>query len=220
MLEALPLDLIRHVTSHLSIVGLLTLSRVSRRLSAHDEAVWRERLEQRHRRVLAVLFGGVAPAPHPPLMWKQHYFDFAARWKERAEQSTGRVLLVIGDRVLGGGGATYGVYDVTEYRFQHPGAEMLLAEAAEERDATELFEITSHSMAARRTLKSLAVAGLEALPYDEELDVLRRKRLRHRWWREQLVAAASWGRTYAAPPLALCACCTCTVGHGATANAL
>ena len=51
-----------------------------------------------------------------------------------------------------------------------PGAGCTLAEAE---DATTYFEMAAHSDAALRRLATLAVPGLEALPYDRELEALR-----------------------------------------------
>jgi hypothetical protein len=79
----------------------------------------------------------------------------------------------------------YSVYDVTAFVHQHPGADLIITDAAEEADATHLFEINGHSDAALRVLDKLAVPGLEAIPYDHELDALKRRR-RARWshiWR-------------------------------------
>ena len=80
---------------------------------------------------------------------------------------------------------TYSVYDVTTFVHHHPGADLIITDAAEEADATHLFEINGHSDAALRVLNKLAVPGLEAIPYDHELDALKRRR-RARWshiWR-------------------------------------
>ena len=77
------------------------------------------------------------------------------------------------------------MYDVSDFVHHHPGADLIITDAAEEADATDLFEINGHSDAALRVLDRLVVPGLEAIPYDYELDALKRRR-RARWphiWR-------------------------------------
>ena len=54
---------------------------------------------------------------------------------------------------------------------QHPGID--LSDAAELADGTELFEMNGHCDAAIRKLRTLVVPGLEALPYDLEVEARR-----------------------------------------------
>ena len=53
------------------------------------------------------------------------------------------------------------MYDVSGFVHRHPGADLIITDAAEEADATHLFEINGHSDAALRVLDRLAVPGLE-----------------------------------------------------------
>ena len=43
------------------------------------------------------------------------------------------------------GAGTYGVYDVTEFADEHPGADLIIRDASELRDATSTFEMAAHS---------------------------------------------------------------------------
>lgn len=94
-----------------------------------------------------------------------------------------------GARTLRTDGGTYGVFDVTEYRKLHPGIERMLVEACDEYDATDSFEEIGHTNDARRVLRSLVVPGLEAVPYDADLHVLRHRASR-RQLRQRLCAHA------------------------------
>ena len=62
------------------------------------------------------------------------------------------------------GSERFGVYDVTDFVQDHPGAEPLLLAAAEHNDCTIGFDAANHSERARAILRTLAVPGLEALP--------------------------------------------------------
>ncbi|KAF0984213.1 hypothetical protein FDP41_007390 [Naegleria fowleri] len=62
------------------------------------------------------------------------------------------------------------VYDITDYKHEHPGGEDILLEHAGA-DATEAFENVGHSKDARNRLKSLLVgelAGYKSSSTDEE----------------------------------------------------
>ena len=48
-------------------------------------------------------------------------------------------------------------------------------------DASDWFEMNAHSDAAIRRLESMAVPGLERLPYDVELERLRQRAAQSRW---------------------------------------
>ena len=198
MWALLPTDVLRCVAAHCDELNLLALCNVSRafRAVADDAAIWLERIQRQHRQVVEVLFDGRVPEPAVGHNWKMHYFHFSVAWKALAMQRhPGRLLLVISSAEVACGQAanrlrekTYGVYDVTEYVYEHPGADLLLVEASEERDASELFQITSHSERARRRLRLLVVRGLEALPYDEDPYTLRRRRRRWQRWSQPLRA--------------------------------
>jgi len=204
-MASLPPELLSHIVGELSgdsqaaesgsdfsaVSSLLALSRVSRVLhaAAGSKSTWHSLITRRHRAVLRVLFDGVVPEPRAGLTWKQHYYEFSSSWKQLAmERTPSRLLLAIRSDELAPkarrsrrGVSTLGVYDVTLYAWEHPGAEMLLMEAADEPDATDLFRLTEHSDHARRVLRSLAVPGLRGLPIDHEHESLRRSRRRSRW---------------------------------------
>tara|TARA_B110001452_G_scaffold77504_2_gene63057 strand:+ start:974 stop:1957 length:984 start_codon:yes stop_codon:yes gene_type:complete len=187
-IDRLPAELLASVAHHLDPDSLLSLGASSRALCAvaSDPEEWRERLWLQHSRILASLFDGSVPEPRGGRSWKQHFFDFSTSWKEQAMRRGDRLLLVIGSAEASPRGSsraphTFGVYDVTSYKDDHPGAEMLLLEAAEERDASGLFGDAWHSDTARRRLLTLAVPGLEALSREEALGP--RCHRRHRsWW--------------------------------------
>ena len=58
---------------------------------------------------------------------------------------------------------TYAIFDATDFVNYHPGSADLL-HAGRVDDATEFFDLVSHSERARQVLRALVVAGLEALP--------------------------------------------------------
>jgi len=76
------------------------------------------------------------------------------------------------------GPARYGVYDVTDFIDAHPGAE--LYDFGRAADATDMFEMAAHSDEAVRRLRTLAVRGLESLPYPSDLEALRKRSERRR----------------------------------------
>lgn len=207
MLLRLPPELRVEVASHLQPAGLLALGGACRacRAAADHDSLWRELLHRQLQPMLHAFFDGVLPPPEAPgRSWKRHYFDFRGSWKRQAQKRTGRLLVQIGKQRPSGRAPhelismldvselwwpprpdTYSVYDVTTFVHHHPGADLIITDAAEEADATHLFEINGHSDAALRVLNKLAVPGLEAIPYDHELDALKRRR-RARWshiWR-------------------------------------
>ncbi|CAK0902199.1 unnamed protein product [Prorocentrum cordatum] len=126
--------------------------------------------------------------------WKVHFFEFRVAWKRLVQERTGRLLIQVGAQLPCGRGPneslslwallesaekpqTYGVYDVTSFADDHPGSDLVLRSAAGLVDATGTFESAAHSDAALRRLASLAVPGLEALPYDYELEKMRWRQL-------------------------------------------
>ena len=189
-LHLLPPEMLRGVMGALRAADLLAVSRVDRacRAAASDALLWRSLLANDLRPMLHAFFAGEAPAPHEGRSWRQHYFELRAGWKRLAAERTGRLLVQVGAQRPSGRGphevpslwcttarpATYGVYDVSAFSAEHPGIE--LHEAAALADATEWFEMAAHSDAALRRLATLAVPGLEALPYDRELEALRARR--------------------------------------------
>ena len=219
--EELPPELLACVAHLLDAESLLSLGVASRGLHAavDDPLLWRTRLRRQHSRILASLFDGSVPEPRSGLSWKQHFFDFSTSWKDRAmRQTPGRLLLVISSTEAAPRGSglrratareTYGVYDVSSYVDDHPGADVLLAEAAEERDASGLFGDAWHSDAARRKLLSLAVPGLEALSRDEALGS--RCHRRHRSWWHQPWDARSFASGLTRLVLALAAAVLCAM---------
>lgn len=52
------------------------------------------------------------------------------------------------------------VYDITEYKFEHPGGEDIMLEQAGT-DATESFDNAGHSNDARRRMKSLLIGKVQ-----------------------------------------------------------
>lgn len=52
------------------------------------------------------------------------------------------------------------VYDITEYKFEHPGGEDIMLEQAGA-DATESFENAGHSKDARRRMKDFVIGKVE-----------------------------------------------------------
>ena len=59
---------------------------------------------------------------------------------------------------------TYAIFDATDFVNYHPGSAELLRDAGRVDDATEFFDLVSHSERARQVLRALVVPGLEALP--------------------------------------------------------
>eukprot|EP00908_Phaeocystis_cordata_P024384 Transcript_6844.p1 GENE.Transcript_6844~~Transcript_6844.p1 ORF type:complete len:294 (-),score=56.28 Transcript_6844:83-922(-) len=212
MLSGLPPELGTEVARHLSAVGLLSMAAVSRasRTVADDDLVWRQLLARQLEPMVKAFFDGALPLPEAGHTWKIHYFVLRSTWKHLAQKRTGKLLVQIGTQrpsgrephelisILDAGDLwwptspkTYGVYDVTTFVHRHPGADLIITDAAETADATHLFEINGHSDAALRMLTALAVPGLEALPYERELDALRRRRRRARdgWGAGDLLTA-------------------------------
>lgn len=189
MLHLLPPELLHGVMATLRAADMLAVARVDRacRAAATDD-LWRALLARDLAPMLEAFFDGEVPAPCEGRSWRQQYFDVRFGWKRLAAERAGRLLVQIGAQRPSGRGphevpslwcstvrpATYGVYDVTAFSAEHPGIE--LREAAALADATEWFEMAAHSDAALRRLAALAVPGLEALPYDRELEALRTRR--------------------------------------------
>ena len=197
-LSPLPPEILLQVAGSegLGPVDLLALSRVSRgcRAAADDDHVWRALLLRKMSPVWDAFFDGHPPPPRSGLGWKQQYFELRRTWKRLAGERSGRLLVQIGEQHLSGRGrhevqslfslsagwggsggpANYGVYDVTEFSEHHPGID--LREAVELPDATDWFEMAAHSDAALRRLTTLVVPGLQALPYQRELDSLSLRR--------------------------------------------
>jgi len=191
-LDSLPVELLRHIFVHLGAADLLCVARVGRacHTASCDDQVWRVLVARELRPMADAFFAGILPAPQEGLRWRPHFFGLRANWKRLAAERTGRLLVQIRMQPFSGRGrhevpslwcgpnrpATYGVYDVTEFAVEHPGID--LNEAASLEDASEWFEMAAHSDAALRRLATLAVPGLDALPYDSELDEVRRARRR------------------------------------------
>ena len=198
----------------LSAVDTLSICRVCRRLRSvgEDERIWTKVIALYLGPVLDAYFDGQIPSPSHlqqhwhfdgcHASWKCHFFTLKAHWKALAQERSGRLLVQIGKQELSGRTPgellstfaevnpapprTYGIYDVTDFT-HHPG--IALAEAAGVEDATEWFEMNAHSDVAIRRLESLAVPGLSALPYDADLEQMRRRRRRGRVDTSSL----SWG---------------------------
>ena len=201
MLERLRPELLLIVAGNCGLLPLLSLSQVSRgcREAARDEQVWRALLVAQLRPMTKVFFGGVIPSPGDGRTWKQHYFELRWSWKQLAQERTGRILVQIGAQWPSGrrpnelvsiwnvsdmwyttGPDYFGVYDCTDFVAHHPGADLIIRDAATAADATSTFEMAAHSDIALQKLATLVVTGLEALPYDHDLVTLRR-RSRLRW---------------------------------------
>ena len=178
----------------LSASGLLTMGSVCSifREAAEEPEVWQSlvRRDPQLWPVLVVLFGGDPPPPNG-LSWKRHFFVLRRSWKQLAQQRTNRLLVQVGTQTFSGRApyetpslsslwaethgltsTTYGIYDVTAFADHHPGID--LEDAAKLPDATHLWEMNAHSDSALRVLRTLAVPGLERLPYDGELELARR----------------------------------------------
>ena len=161
-LLTLPHDVLEVVASHLGVVELLSLAGVCRacRAAAESDAVWLARLERRMRPQAVACFGGALPEPHA-MCAKRHFFHLCATWKALAQVRTGRLLVQVGTPVRSGRAphelksllwdagdvflgrerpATYGIYDVTAFLDDHPGAAEILQDAAREADATCVSE--------------------------------------------------------------------------------
>ena len=196
-LDGLPPEILVLVLDRLDSADLIAAQPICRALqaAASDELLWRSRLTAQLGPVVEAFFDGALPPPRPGLSWKCHYFEFHATWLRLAQERTGRVLLKIGARpplppsprdwsaFLWGEGKenwrrhdrTYGVYDVTDFMERHPGSPDLLLEAAVRADATHSFEMGAHSNAAMQMLATLAVPGLEAVPYCPEIEELQQR---------------------------------------------
>ena len=192
----LPPELLLLVASQLDAVDLMALARCCRSLRdvADDPCVWRDLLARRLAPMLRSFFDGELPPPEEGLSWKRWHFELRSSWKQRAQRLTGKLLVQVGSQRLSGRqpdelisiwdasdfwwaprGDTYGIYDVSTFVHVHPGADLIIKDAAAEADATDTFEINGHSDEAVRRLATLAVPGLERLPYDLELDDARRR---------------------------------------------
>jgi len=212
LLAALPSELLPTVAGHLDAVSLLSLALVSRvcRVVAYDDALWVALLSQQLAPMVRSFFDGTLPAVPPDWTWRQYYFELRSSWKQMAQQRTGRLLVQVGEQCMSGRKAneltpifeiigelwrprpkTYGIYDVTAFISVHPGADLIIRDAAAEADATATFEINGHSDEAVRRLRTLVVAGLEALPYDHALDDRRLSRHRCRWLEHQAYRCAA-----------------------------
>ncbi len=186
----LPPDLLRSIAGHLGAADLHALSLASAicREVALDDLLWRALLHRQLRPILDAFFDGAAPHPAAGVSWRRHFFAFGVSWKRLAQRRSGRLLVQVAtqqmerdERVFPAWGSlsiirgtaesrvpTYGVHDVTDMADKHPGSRAVILQAASDRDATNLFKLLPHSDAAIKKLASLAVPGLEALPYDLE----------------------------------------------------
>ena len=194
LLLALRPELQTLVAEHLDACSLLALARVSKacRVAAEDEAVWKSCLHRALLPITRAFFEGRLPEPDNGTTWKRHFFEMERSWKLRAQTSTGRLLVQIRAQRMSGRGphelssfwdltcgrgwesppepsATYGVYDVTDFIHQHPGSDLIIHDSILMPDASSVFEMAAHSDHAMRKLATLAVPGLEALPYDQGL---------------------------------------------------
>ena len=155
MLLLLPPELRVEVASHLQPAGLLALGGVCRacRAAADHESLWTEMLHRQLQPMLHAFFDGVLPPPEVPgRSWKRHFFDFRGSWKHLAQKKTGRLLVQIGKQRPSGRAPhelismldvsvlwwpprpdTYSVYDVTTFVHRHPGADLIITDAAEVR---------------------------------------------------------------------------------------
>jgi hypothetical protein len=187
-ISALPHELCSAIAASTSLGAkdLNSLALVSRAFhaAATEEPLWHALLSRKLQPVIDTFFDGEAPAPADGVSWKRHFFELRASWKARAQQRTGRLLVQVGTQRLSGRKphelpsaasllsdpaalpSTYGIYDVTTFVDHHPGID--LREAAAIDDASDWFEMNAHSDAAILRLRSLAVPGLQSLPYDIE----------------------------------------------------
>ena len=209
----LPPEILRIVTGHLLAVDLLSLAACSRacRAVAGDETIWETLLARTLAPMVQSFFDGNLPKPPRQSTWKRYYFELSRDWKRLAQERTGKLLVQIGEQKLSGRGPhdliplfdmrdcwpsrpkTYGIYDVTKFIDLHPGADLIIKEAADEADSTCSFEMNGHSDEAVRRLRKMAVPGLEALPYDHDLDDRRRARLQRRYLRSAWPVAVMLG---------------------------
>ena len=187
----LPLDIWLQAACHLDVENLGSLAAVSHPLQrvAVDRQAWRRIFLEEHEAVIRVLFDGRVPDPPCGVSWRHHYLKFSSTWLSLAQERSERILLRMSTECVdhcerwswwrrSPAPRTFAVYDVTSYAPRHPGAETLLLDAATQEDATDLFGLGRHSAYARRLLQSLAVPGLEAVPYGQGLVRLRRPRVR------------------------------------------
>lgn len=196
--QAWPDDLFLAIFGFLDTAELLTVARHLNRATcaaADEDVVWRALLTRKLRPMLDAFFDGEIPEPAIGRSWKEHFFELVSSWKRVAQERTGRLLVQVAQQKLSGRGphetlsvlslwkelwgarpsSTFGVYDVTSLADIHPGADLVIAEAAIARDATEIFEMAAHSDAAVRRLSRYAVPGLEAVTYDHETEAICRK---------------------------------------------
>ena len=199
-LELLPPELLSIVAARCSPVSLLDLALASRRCCAvaEDDSIWKLQLTRSLQSVAEAFFEGILPSPESQTTWKRHYFALHRTWKKLAQERTGRLLVQISAQEMCGRRPneldhfleltnswwhwgidrppTYGVYDVTDFITEHPGSDLIIDDAANMADASSVFEMAAHSDLALRRLATLAVPGLEALPFDQELEQLRTRR--------------------------------------------
>lgn len=189
-------ELLLLVASQLDAVDLLSLASCCRALRdvAEDPSVWRDLLARRLAPIVRSFFDEELPPPEDGLSWKRWHFELRSSWKQRAQRRTGKLLVQVGSQRLSGRQPdelisiwdagdfwwaprpdTYGIYDVSTFVHVHPGADLIIKDAAAEADATNTFEINGHSDEAVRRLATLAVPGLESLPYDHTLEDARRR---------------------------------------------
>ena len=192
----LPPELLRLIGSHLDAVHMMALAGCCRALrdAADDPTVWRDLLARQLAPMVRSFFDGELPSPEEGLSWKRWHFELRSSWKQRAQRLTGKLLIQVCSQRLSGRQPdelisiwdagdfwwaprphTYGVYDVSSFVYVHPGADLIIKDAAAEADATNTFEINGHSDAAVRMLATLAVSGLECLRYDLALEDARRR---------------------------------------------
>jgi len=211
-LSSLPSELLLDVAINLGPVDLLSLALVCPSCSrvAQDPRLWQALVAQRMQPMIQTFFDDVAPQPQPSHTWKQHFFEFDRSWKMQAQQRSNRLLVQVGEQQLSGrdrhetvplyclwseiwapAPRWYGVYDLTDFSDSHPGSDLIISDAAAAADATNWFEMAAHSDTALRVLKTMAVPGMEALPYDTELRSLRQS------WRQPSICRSIWTQSCA-----------------------
>ena len=183
----LPTELWAHIVQQTDAPSVLALACTCQEAMVweadNSEQLWSALLKEQHSTILATLFDGDPLFKRPPEISARRWFSvFTSSWLSLAQQRTGRVLLRLDSRCedpdaagwrfqlfgLGSAGrcpAMFTVYDVTSYAPHHPGAERLLLDAASLEDASESFGMGRHSTAARRLLRTMALEGLQGVPY-------------------------------------------------------
>ena len=96
-LTSLPDELLVVITQNLHAIDLLQIACVCRdlRAPAEHEQVWHALIVRHLQPVIAAFFDDRCPPPQTGLSWKQHYFDFRLRWKQMAQERSGRLLIQV-----------------------------------------------------------------------------------------------------------------------------